>query len=289
MKIMQISTFFSALRVAKNEITRSMKKFKKVKQIQSFNNPKPNFKDFIILVFLSSIANIATIPYILSIYPNYDSKHIPLLLLGTLFTELFISLPLIILGLWLGSQIGLGIPLIKAIISRNRYVLKYFKDIIIISIVLGVIGGILIIFVSLLFQNFTSLSKESFNLKFPNFISALSGSFGAGVAEEIYCRLGIMTIIAWLGCKIARRKKPNAVLIWIANILAAVIFGTMHFPLATDAFGQLTIAVIANVLLLNGIAGIIFGWLYWQYGLLAAMIAHFSTDVVIHAIPSLFR
>jgi hypothetical protein len=34
--------------------------------------------------------------------------------------------------------------------------------------------------------------------------------------------------------------------------------------------------VIIRALLLNGIAGIGFGWLFWQYSLEAAMLAHIS-------------
>jgi hypothetical protein len=33
---------------------------------------------------------------------------------------------------------------------------------------------------------------------------------------------------------------------------------------------------------LNGIGGIVFGWLYWRNGLESAMTAHFSADIVVH-------
>jgi membrane protease YdiL (CAAX protease family) len=45
--------------------------------------------------------------------------------------------------------------------------------------------------------------------------------------------------------------------------------------------------VIVRALLLNGIGGIVFGWLYWKRGLLAAMLAHFSADVVLHVVVPL--
>ena len=37
----------------------------------------------------------------------------------------------------------------------------------------------------------------------------------------------------------------------------------------------------------NGSIGVIFGWLYWKKGLESAMIAHFSSDVVLHVITPL--
>jgi membrane protease YdiL (CAAX protease family) len=46
----------------------------------------------------------------------------------------------------------------------------------------------------------------------------------------------------------------------------------------------LTPALIARALILNGIPGIAFGWLYWRRGLEAAMVAHFSADLVLHVL-----
>ncbi len=53
---------------------------------------------------------------------------------------------------------------------------------------------------------------------------------------------------------------------------------------------RLSPAVVARALVLNGVGGVVFGWLYWRRGLLAAMVAHFSADVVLHVLaPLLFR
>jgi membrane protease YdiL (CAAX protease family) len=35
---------------------------------------------------------------------------------------------------------------------------------------------------------------------------------------------------------------------------------------------------------LNGLAGLVFGWFYWTFGLEAAMVSHFSGDIVLHVI-----
>jgi membrane protease YdiL (CAAX protease family) len=39
--------------------------------------------------------------------------------------------------------------------------------------------------------------------------------------------------------------------------------------------------VVTRALLLNGIAGLAFGWLYWKRGLEMAMIAHFTGDFIL--------
>jgi len=65
--------------------------------------------------------------------------------------------------------------------------------------------------------------------------------------------------------------------------LPSCAVGAGYLP-TTAVLLPLTPLVIARALLLNGIGGMIFGWLYWKRGLLAAMMAHFSTDIVLHVV-----
>jgi hypothetical protein len=48
----------------------------------------------------------------------------------------------------------------------------------------------------------------------------------------------------------------------------------------TSAITPLTTMLVVRALVLNGIAGIIFGYLYWKHGLEAAMIGHMSAHLV---------
>jgi membrane protease YdiL (CAAX protease family) len=70
----------------------------------------------------------------------------------------------------------------------------------------------------------------------------------------------------------------------VANVLAAILFGLGHLP-ATHAAGlPVDTLVITRAIVLNGLLGLIFGWLYWTFGLEAAMVSHFSGDIVLHVI-----
>ena len=46
--------------------------------------------------------------------------------------------------------------------------------------------------------------------------------------------------------------------------------------------------LIVRAITLNGVAGIAFGWLYWQYGLEAAMLSHFCADILLHGLGPIF-
>ena len=58
-------------------------------------------------------------------------------------------------------------------------------------------------------------------------------------------------------------RKPTYLSIWIAIIIAAIFFGIGHLTI-TSELAAITPAIIARAILLNGIGGVIFGWLYWR-------------------------
>lgn len=62
-----------------------------------------------------------------------------------------------------------------------------------------------------------------------------------------------------------------------------MIFGLLHLP-STAILIPITSFTIARAIMLNGIAGAIFGWLYWKKGLESAIILHFTAGLIIHVI-----
>ncbi len=114
---------------------------------------------------------------------------------------------------------------------------------------------------------------------------SLLGLLYGGITEELWTRWGIMTFFAWAGWRLVQhgRGKPRAAIMWTAVVLAALLFGALHLP-ATATLVALTPAIVARALVLNGIAGLIFGWLFWRRSLEAAMVAH----ATFHAVLTLF-
>ena len=96
-----------------------------------------------------------------------------------------------------------------------------------------------------------------------------------------------MSLFVWLFSKIKRTVNGYAtdLGVWSAIVLVSVIFGLGHLPM-TARFIELTPIVIARAIILNGIGGIVFGWLYWKKGLESAMVSHYSADITIHVVLS---
>ncbi|HEY9622940.1 MAG TPA: CPBP family intramembrane glutamic endopeptidase [Crinalium sp.] len=111
----------------------------------------------------------------------------------------------------------------------------------------------------------------------PSWLNLLTAMSYGGITEEILLRWGLMSLFVWIAWKGLKQgvTLPSQGIYQGAIVLAALVFGLLHLP-ATAAIVPLTPVVIIRALLLNGIAGIAFGWLFWQYSLEAAMLAHIS-------------
>jgi membrane protease YdiL (CAAX protease family) len=109
--------------------------------------------------------------------------------------------------------------------------------------------------------------------------------FYGGLCEEILTRLFLLSLVFWLLRLISRVRTAtgDTIVFWIANIVAAVLFGAGHLPLAAR-LAPLTPQLVGTVISFNALVALPFGYLYKSRGLEAAMLAHFSTDLVLHVI-----
>lgn len=106
-----------------------------------------------------------------------------------------------------------------------------------------------------------------------------------GVTEELLVRWGLMTFLVWMPWRLrrARSNEPSATWFVLGIILSSLLFGAGHLPTAAALGAGLSTTVVAHVLLGNGLAGAIFGVLFWRRGLESAVGAH----MLAHALSSL--
>lgn len=187
------------------------------------------------------------------------------------------------LGLWLGPKIGLGAPLLYGLVRGEPAARSGLRALLGPSALLGALVGVTIVLLDLgvFAPRLDAAGRDLATLQPPAWQGLLASLYG-GICEELLLRLGLMTLLVWVGVRLTRTSVPPSGLVWAAIVVTALLFGAGHLP-TTAALLPLTPLVIARALLLNGLGGLLFGWLYWKRGLLAAMLAHFSADVVLHA------
>ncbi len=93
-----------------------------------------------------------------------------------------------------------------------------------------------------------------------------------GITEEVLARWGLMTLFAWLGGFVFGPGSAPA--LWSAILLAGLLFGIGHLPAISVSGVRLSRFLVLATVVLNLWASIIFGWLFWQHGLYAAMLGH---------------
>lgn len=145
------------------------------------------------------------------------------------------------------------------------------------SLGVGAAAAIVLLLLERLMQPALPEALQAANNTEPSWLNLLTAIFYGGITEEILMRWGLMSLLVWIAWKVFKQgiTLPSQGIYQGAIVLAALVFGLLHLP-ATAAIVPLTPVVIIRALLLNGIVGIAFGWLFWQYSLEAAMLAHIS-------------
>lgn len=249
-----------------------------------------HWKLFSVLLAVSVVANIAILPYAFSLeLVRVAELPVPLfvaVLIQIGQATVFFAVA-VFFGLLLGKKVELGAPFIESWLTNEQKKVG-FGPIVRTAAILGmVIGAVIFALDRFAFSIFVE-PITAFQEGTPIWTRLLASFYG-GVAEEVGMRFFLMTLVVWITYKIKRTENgaPTSVGVWLSIILIGVIFGLGHLPM-TARFTEITTIVILRAIILNGIAGVAFGWLYWKKGLEASMISHFTTDIVLHVIiPSL--
>ncbi len=234
------------------------------------HNTSATKKTFFILWILCIIGSWSVLPYVqhLEILPTAVSIW-KMALLGTIQATLFFGLIC-----WVSYKI-----LPKTDLRPFPPLFKgyWLKQVVYPALITGVLVGLAIFLSDKTIFNSSLLSRGHP----PLWTGALASIYGA-VNEEVLLRLFLFTLIYFLigKCLITNGSNRSTIL-WGVNILVALVFGLGHLPAAFKLASPSSFEIF-RVLFLNGIAGVVFGWLYWSRGLWTAIAAHFVTDLMIH-------
>lgn len=243
------------------------------------SRPRFPLKIFGLLLFASVFASFTTILYGVTVADQAVSLLEVLLVAGLL--SAIVTAPLAGLGLWSRRKQDIEDSSFARLLVQDELLLSLC-----LAIALGIVCGIFVVLSDKAFYSFLPTAIRDVEL--PGSLSGMLAAFGAGVNEEIWFRLGILTGLVGLGRWLLKQTHTTAGLFWIANIVSALLFGAAHLPQFALMADGLSSTVIGVVLFQNGVVGLIFGWLYWQRGLLVAILAHITADIVIHVVVPAF-
>jgi len=237
------------------------------------------WREFWAFLAAGLVTLLLVLPYQLALLPTPPPIPLALLVVAAVAQSAIFLAIAVGLGLAAARPVGLSAPLVEAWLYGGdvRTALRALQ--LPLAVVIGVASSAAVVVLE--FALFRPLIPELAHLGVatPERWQGLLASFYGGIAEELLTRLFLVSVFAWLLTRVLR----GSLAFWLAIVLSAALFGLGHLP-ATAALVPLSPAVIARAVILNGIPGVAFGWLYWQRGLEAAMVAHFSADLVLHVL-----
>ena len=246
-------------------------------------------KVFLVLLAGGLLGVVAVLPFMMDLL-----RHLPVDQAG-LSLPIVVTLALVQNGILLGIAIAIGLVLSKRIGLRMPLIHGWATGavvpkpwaVVIPGVLLGAaVGAVLVGLEALFFLRRLPPDMHSL-FEIALWKRLLAGLLYGGITEELLMRLFLLSFVAWL---VGRWWKttdglPVPGAFWVAIVVVALLFGLGHLP-ATAAITPLTPALVVRALVLNGVAGIAFGYLYWKHGLEAAMAGHMSAHVVLQ-IPGL--
>ena len=188
-----------------------------------------SWKIFFILLAASIVGVVAVLPYSLAIQGSQLSElNLPipawlLILLQIIQNAVLFSVVLLV-GLFAANRVGLGLPVLEAKL-KGEAVGQKIKAFLLPSILLGIVGSVLVILLdTLVFSPLLTaeLGKKVATLNQaalqPAAWKGLLASFYGGIDEEILLRLGLMSVLVWLGRFVSKTEDghPTLAVLWIA-------------------------------------------------------------------------
>jgi len=180
------------------------------------------------------------------------------------------------IGLKLSQKLGYADIWASKISNRQRFL---------IPALIGIGIGIFFILADVILSQFHPLGP----LPHPPFPTSLVASTSAGIGEELIFRLFFISFWVWLISYVILKKRWQNQIFWIVTIFSALAFAAGHIPsvmilLGLNTVNEIPLALISEIILLNGVVSLFAAYYFRKFGFLAAVGIHFWTDVVWHVI-----
>ncbi len=178
-------------------------------------------------------------------------------------------------GVALASRLQLRCPIMDCVVAARRPPSGVWRRLLFAAALGAALGLTLALLDRSIFREAAAVSSQGTE-NITLLTRLVAGMVYGGINEEVLMRLFLVSLVAWTLTRGWRRgplQPPGRAVMSASIVLVALLFGVGHLP-AASAMGGLTPGVVTRVVVLNGLGGVVFGWLFWRRGLESAMIAH---------------
>lgn len=239
----------------------------------------PHLKLALLLGAAGALATLALFPYLLTMLPMPPGSRLPpwAMAISAAVQSGVLAWLAAWLGLFLGARHGLDAPWLRAWVYRRPWPAAH-RARWTWAFALGLLAGLMVPAIDWLGGHRAvapALAPVGMAWR-----GALASFYG-GIVEETLCRLLLVSLLVWALAK-TNRDRARPWMFVAAILLGALLFGAGHLPAAFAGHLVDGPATIARIVLLNASVGVVFGSVFWRWGLEHAMLAHFAADLVLH-------
>lgn len=245
----------------------------------SFPSPSPFKLRLFWLLWLGGMAGVMSLLALPVSLPADVAIPVALVRLAIVLQPTVLLTVAVFTGVQLAPLVGLKAPVAQALAGRKRWGAA-LRPQVIPGLAGGIASGSLLVILTAIAPQFS-----------PNYLAAppplVVRLLYGGITEELLVRWGVMTFLVWIGWRFVQRQRgrPSDRWIMVAIGLSAGLFALAHLPFAIAVGVPLTVPLLAILLVQNALFALVAGYLFWRYGLEAAVIAHWAVHGVLAVLP----
>jgi hypothetical protein len=181
------------------------------------------------------------------------------------------------LGVYFGPKVGLIDPFLQGITQGDFHMSNLS-----LQLAAGTLSGIVCTIIWMVcYYGFIRqrLDKESLLITegLRNQLGLMTRVTSGGITEEVIFRWGLLSIVMWL---LSLLISSEATIFWISIICTGVLFGLAHLPGNLAAGCKPSLMLVATTIIANLWVSVFCGYLFWKYGIIAAIIVHILFHVI---------
>ncbi|CAM2958365.1 CPBP family glutamic-type intramembrane protease [Legionella worsleiensis] len=175
-------------------------------------------------------------------------------------------------GAVLSGQTGLNAPLLEGLLT-GKASLDALQSILFPVVLFTVIGTVIFL---VFYYGIVGSILDEHSIQAMARLRAALGLDGCvlygGVVEEVIVRWGLMNVVAYFGLMFTQHN-TNTVIV-ISMILSGFLFAVGQIPAYVAAGCIASRRFLYSLMMLSLWQSLVFGLLFWQYGLIAAVLSH---------------
>ena len=257
------------------------------------------WRTFVFLVAAGTLTGPLVIPYFLgleAIAPGAQlSESLRSLILSGLYQNLMFLVPGAGIGLLVARKIDLGAPYLESWLDGAPRPARPLSSIVRPALFWATVTALIAFSIDGFFRYTLEVTAPAPEIHARIAVSwwrSGLASLWAPWAEEIFDRLFLLSLLAWLGIKLFRVSANGHgrwIALWIANLATALFFGWYHISNEELFIDPVPLIVGLRTVLIVLPAGLAFGWIYIRRGLEAAILSHFIIDVIVHVVRPIIQ